>query len=275
MEKQKVELFEDLFHTMIKMQSGQTHNDENKPLFWLLCINPLQIFRNINPANRQILEYIFPGVRRKYVKSESQATAKHKWHKVVSDPNIVKLLDFLDEFNQALDDSLLYAKFPPKFKPSVKLARLENARYDEIVAHLEREVEMNELEEDYTPVPIMTIDPTTTRPGNCLLLFRSDPNSICNYCKKPGYIKEDCQKMKKKEKAKHPYDQKPKNEYTKPPTWDKPNHPAERCWKGAEAHLKRENFKSDSSNTDVASSIDTETNNKPTTSFLKIPKKMS
>ena len=44
-------------------------------------------------------------------------------------------------------DSLLYAKLPPKLKRSVNMARLENATYEEIVTHLERELELNGLEE--------------------------------------------------------------------------------------------------------------------------------
>ena len=90
--------------------------------------------------------------RRKYVKPESQPTAKHKWHTLVFDPNNMKLPDFLEELNQGADkafgenaqamiDSLLYAKGPPKLKRSVNMACLENASYEEIVTHLERELE--------------------------------------------------------------------------------------------------------------------------------------
>ena len=70
----------------------------------------------------------------------------------------MKLPDFLEELNQGAEkafgdhaqkmiDSLLYAKLPPKLKRSVNMARLENGSYDEIVAHLERELELNALEE--------------------------------------------------------------------------------------------------------------------------------
>ena len=80
-----------------------------------------------------------------------QATAKHKWHRLVFDPNTMKLPDFLEELNQgaekafgehaqAMIDSLLYDKLPPKLKRSVNMARLENATYEEIVTHLEREL---------------------------------------------------------------------------------------------------------------------------------------
>ena len=43
--------------------------------------------------------------------------------------------------------SLVYAKLPPKSKRSVHMDILENGSYDETVAHLERELELNVLEE--------------------------------------------------------------------------------------------------------------------------------
>ena len=53
----------------------------------------------------------------------------------------MKLPDFLEELNQgakkafgenaqAMIDSLLYAKLPPKLKRSVNFAKLENASYE-------------------------------------------------------------------------------------------------------------------------------------------------
>ena len=86
------------------------------------------------------------------LKPEFKATANHKWYRLVFDPNTMKLPDFLAKFNQGaekafrdhaqkMNDSLFYAKLPPKLKRSVNMARLENGSYDEIVAHLEREFE--------------------------------------------------------------------------------------------------------------------------------------
>ena len=110
----------------------------------------MQTFQNISTTNRQTLEDVLVIFRRKYVKPESQATAEHKWHRLVFDPKTTKLPDFLEELNQGAEkafgdnakkmiDSLLYAKLPPKLKRSVNMARLENGSYDETVAHLERE----------------------------------------------------------------------------------------------------------------------------------------
>ena len=151
---EKFELFEDLFHTMIKMQPAMTEQMKINHFHSLLRKGALQTFRNINSINRQTLEDVLVIFRRKYVKPESQATAKHKWHRLIFDPNTMKLPDFLEELNQGAEkafgenaqsmiDSLLYAKLPPKLKRSVNMARLENGTYEEIVAHLERELELN------------------------------------------------------------------------------------------------------------------------------------
>ena len=279
---EKFELFEDLFHTMIKMQPDMTETMKINHFHSLLRKNALQTFRNINSANRQTLEDILAIFRRKYVKPESQATAKRKWHKLVFDPNTMKLPDFLEELNQgaekvfgehaqAMIDSLLYAKLPPKLKRSVNMARLENAAYEEIVTHLERELELNGLEEgDDIHVPTMSTAPTATRPGTGLLSSGIDPNITCNYCKKPGHVKDDCRKLKRKEEQRRNEGQDTKKEYPKCPTCDKTNHPAERCWKGAGAHLKPKNLKLDNSKTEeTTKSQDDSSNTKPTTSILK------
>ena len=133
---EKFELFEDLFHTMIKMQPDMTETMKINHFHSLLRKNALQTFRNINTANKQTLEDILAVFRRKYVKPESQATAKHKWHRLVFDPFTMKLPDFLEELNQgaekafgenaqAMIDSLLYAKLPPKLKRSVNMLDLK------------------------------------------------------------------------------------------------------------------------------------------------------
>ena len=281
---EKFELFEDLFHTMTKMQPEMTETMNINHFHSLLRKNALQTFRNINSANRQTLEDVLAVFRRKYVKPESQATDKHKWHKLVFDPNTMKLQDFLEELNQgaekafeenaqAMIDSLLYAKLPPKLKRSVNMARLENASYEEIVTHLERELELNGLEggDDIT-VPTMSTAPTATRPGTGLLSSGIDPNITFNYCKQPGHVKDECRKLKRKEEQRRNDGQDTKKEYPKCPTCDKTNHPAERCWKGAGAHLKPKNLKMEDAKQDNAPPSQSETNNKQTTSILKNPK---
>ena len=102
------------------------------------------------------------------------------------------------------------------------MARLENATYEEIITHLERELELNGLEEgDDIHVPTLSTAPTATRPGTGLFSSGIDPNITCNYCKKPGHVKDDCRKLKRKEEQKRNGGQDTKKEYPKCPTCDK------------------------------------------------------
>ena len=90
---EKFELFEDLFHTMIKMQPEMSEQMKINHSHSLLRKNALQTFRNISTANRQTLEDVLVIFRRKYVKPESQASAKHKWHRLyLTHDEITRLL---------------------------------------------------------------------------------------------------------------------------------------------------------------------------------------
>ena len=132
--------------------------------------------------------------------------------------------------------------------------------------------EFNGLEEkDDLPVPTMTSAPSTSRPGTRPLSTGIDSDATCNCCKKPGHVKDDCRTLKRKEQAnvKSNDGQSTKKEYPKCPICDKTNHQAERCWKGAGAHLKPKNFKLENSKTDHASTSQGDTNTKTTNSISK------
>ena len=247
---EKFELFEDLFHTMIKMQPTMTEQMKINLFHSLLRKGALQTFRNINSINRQTLEDVLVIFRRKYVKPESQATAKHKWHRLTFDPSTMKLPDFLEELNQGAEkafgenaksmiDSLLYAKLPPKLKRSVNMARLENGTYEEIVAHLERELELNALEES-DDLPMATMASASTSHNNLLYNgINTNKDAQCSYCKATGHYYKNCPKLKKKKETEDKDGKKPQRP-TYPPcdTCGKKNHPTERCWQGAGAHLR-------------------------------------
>ena len=62
----------------------------------------LQTFKNITSPNRENLGKILSVLRRKYVKPQSMAKAKHKFQQLVFIPEIQKLIDFLDELQKLL-----------------------------------------------------------------------------------------------------------------------------------------------------------------------------
>ena len=123
----------------------------------------LKTFKNIQRTPTTTLEDILVVFRRKYVKPESSASAKHRFHRLVFDPERQKLPDFLEELQESAEkafgdtasqmiESLLYAKMPPHLKRSINQAYLENGTYEQIVRHLEREMELNGLESEDTGV---------------------------------------------------------------------------------------------------------------------------
>ena len=273
---EKFELFEDLSHTMIKMQPEMTEQMKINHFHSLLRKNALQTFRNISSNNRQTLEDVLVIFRQKYVKPESQGTAKHKWHRLVFDPNTMKLPDFLEELNQGAEkafgdhaqkmiDSLLYAKLPPKLKRSVNMARLEIGSYDEIVAHLERELELNALEES-DDLPMATMTSSSTKPKTPLSTGQLS-DTTCNYCKEKGHMVKDCKKLKKKkEKDAQQGKSTQKKTYPECGTCGKKNHPEERCWQGSGAHLKPKRTRPEDSTDNKPNSKAQKPQTKPTSS---------
>ena len=239
---EKIDLFEDLFHTMLKMQPEMTEAMKINHFHAHLRKDALQTFRNISAVNKKTLDDVLTVFRRKYVKPESQATAKHKWHRLTFDPNTKSLPDFLEELNECAErpfgdnaqhmiDSLLYAKLPPHLKRSLNLAHLENGTYDQIVAHLERELELSGLENDgELTIPTMTTVPLIDKQQNT-----EQTKIVCHYCKKPGHVIRECRKRirKEQEQRNEPSAQKMKpstsKSYAPCPHCQRKNHPPEQC----------------------------------------------
>ena len=154
---EKFELFKDLFQTSLKIHNQLTEDDRIKYFHSLMRGDALQTFKNINGPTRENLEGILAVFRRKHIKPQSIATAKHKFQKPVFNPANQKLVDFLDELQKlakdafgiaahAIIEQFIYAKMPPHLIKSLNQAHLVNGTYEQIVTHLKKELELNGLE---------------------------------------------------------------------------------------------------------------------------------
>ena len=190
---EKFELFEDMFQTSLKIHNQLTEEDRNNYFHSLMRVDALETFKNINGPTRENLGEILAVFRRKYVKPQSLATAKHKFQKLVFNPAKQKLIDFLDELQGLAKDAFgnaahviieqfIYAKMPPHLKKSINRAHLENGTYEQIVTLLEKELELNRLEAP-DELQIKTVSHNTVNAN----ADRTKP--MCHYCKKPGLTK--------------------------------------------------------------------------------------
>ena len=223
---EKFEYFEDLFHTTLRMQPNLTEDMKINHFHAHLRGLALKTFKNIQRTPTTTLEDILKVFRRKYVKPESSASAKHRFNRLFFDPENQKLSDFLEELEESAEkafgtnahqmiENLLYAKMPPHLKKSINQAYLENGTYSQIVKHLEREMELNGLESDESLVKTqMTAtkkehktDNTNKKQTN--KTKSQTPKSVsnktlkdgqCRYCKEEGHMMTDCPKLAKRRK---------------------------------------------------------------------------
>ena len=145
----------------------------------------LRTFKNITTPNRENLGEILTVFRRNYLKTQSMATAKHKFQRLVFNLANQKLIDFLDELQklakdafgvaaQAIIEQFIYANMPPHLKKSINQAHLENGRYEQIVSHLERALELNVLEAP-DEMPINTVTQQSPQQNS------NKPRPTCSY----------------------------------------------------------------------------------------------
>ena len=250
---EKFEYFEDLFHTTLRMQPNLTEEMKINHFHAHLRGLALKTFKNIQRTPFTTLEDILKVFRRKYVKPESSASAKHRFNRLFFDPENQKLPDFLEELQESAEkafgdnahqmiENLLYAKMPPHLKKSINQAYLENGTYDQIVKHLEREMELNGLEADETSVKTqMTV---TKKEQNTEKATKKQneksktqtpktvpnktlKNDQCRYCKETGHMMTDCPKLAKRRKL----DEDPDAE--KCQNCNTPGHEEENCYFGA------------------------------------------
>ena len=145
------------------------------------------------------------------------------------------------------------------------MARLENGSYDEIAAHLERELELNALEES-DDLPVATMTSSSSKPKTPLSTGQMS-DITCNYCKEKGHMVKDCEKLKqKKEKDAQQGKSTQKKTYPECGTCGKKNHPEERCWQGAGARLKPKRTRPEDSTDNNPNSKTQKPQTKPTSS---------
>ena len=80
---EKLELFKDLFQTMLRMQPEMSEAMKNHRFHSHLREEAVQKFKNTTASNKRTLEDIIIIFKRKYVRPQSQTTAKHKCHKLI------------------------------------------------------------------------------------------------------------------------------------------------------------------------------------------------
>ena len=198
---EKFELFEDLFQRSLKIHHQLTQEDKINYFHSLMRGDALQTFKNITTPNRENLGEILTVFRRKYAKPQSMATAKHKFQRLVFNPANQILIDFLDELQklakdafgvaaQAIIEQFVYAKMPPYLKKSINQAHLEYGTYEQIVSHLERELESNGLEAP-DEMPISTVTQQAPQQNS------NKPRPTCHHCKKPGHYENQCRQLKR------------------------------------------------------------------------------
>ena len=150
---------------------------------------------------------------------------------------------------------------PPHLKKSINQAHLENGTYEQIVTHLEKELELNGLEAP-DELQIKTVSHNTADAN------ADRPQPTCRHCKKPGLYRDQCRLMKKQreqfEKSQNNpgnknsdantsnpnsnvnnhnnnnknskrAERKPKTVYPPCETCGKTNHSTEKCYYGANA----------------------------------------
>ena len=198
---EKFELFEDLFQTSLKINNQLTEEDKINYCHCLMRGDALQTFKNITSPNRENLGEILNVFRRKYVKPQSMATAKHKFQRLIFNPANQNLIDFLDELQklakdafgveaQAIIEQFIYAKMPPHLRKPINQAHLENGTYEQIVSHLKRELELNGLEAP-DEIPINTVTQQAPQQNS------NKPRKTCHLCKKPGHSQNQCRQLKR------------------------------------------------------------------------------
>ena len=191
-------VFKCISQTAIKLTIEKCNFGVRQVEFLGRTIAPEGISPQANKIHNSLDKLRFRG---KFVKPQSMATAKHNFQRLVFNPANQKLIDFLDELQklakdasgvaaQAIIEQFIYAKMPPHLKKSINQAHLENGTYEQIVSHLERELELNGLEAP-DEMPINTVTQQAPQQNS------NKPRPTCHHCKIPDQYQNQCRQLKR------------------------------------------------------------------------------
>ena len=79
---------------------------------------------------------------------------------------------------------------PSHLKKSINQAHLENGTYQQIVSHLERELELNGLEAP-DEMPLNTVTQQAPQQNS------NKPRPTCHHCNEPGHYQNQCRQLKR------------------------------------------------------------------------------
>ena len=236
---EKFELFEDLFQTSLKVHPQITEQEKIHYFHSLLRGDALQTFRNMTETTKTNLSDIIAAFRRRYVKTQSVATARCKWENLTFDPANQTFQDFLENYQKLAQEAYaedaprfietsFYAKMPTHLKRVLNQARLETASYETMVQHLEREMELNGLAnpDSTTLTGIHNVEPTNNHNQE------QPPKtaSTCFGCGHQGHLLRNCRKTNRDKR-----NQKTTNTTVTNPceTCGKLSHETKDCYSGA------------------------------------------
>ena len=89
-------------------------------------------------------------------------------------------------------EQFIFSKVPPHLMKSINQAHLEDCTYEQVVSHLERELELNGLEAQ-DEMPINTVTQQAPQQN------ADQPKPTCHHCKKPGHYQNQCRQLKREE----------------------------------------------------------------------------
>ena len=236
----KIDRFEDLFLTSIKVYPNISEEEQILYFHSLLRDDALQTYRNMTDTNRASLEDIIVTFRLRYVRPQSIATAQCKLEQLYFDPSRQTFQDFLEQ-NQKLAqeaygedapnyiETSFYAKMPTHLKRVLNQARLETEHYDMMVQHLEREMKLNGLlapdETNITGVHQIEVQETqhASNPHK--------PSGPCYGCGQSGHVVKKCRKVAREA---HNRGNRVTNKIVDPcETCGKKSHTTQDCYSGA------------------------------------------